>query len=105
MTYLGEDEVARVTVGQVDYPDWTVYPNSASIPEVDTSGFIEMTGTWTVPAGVDNIRVRLACTEEAHSGTVWFDLVTLVDDNFSDGHGVQELPDHERLRQGYRRVP
>jgi hypothetical protein len=38
-----------------------------------TTGWVQMSGSWTVPAGVDNIVVQLVVTADALVGTVLFD--------------------------------
>lgn len=43
-------------------------------------GWVKLTGTWTCPAGVDQLRVRLSVTEDATAGRVWFDTVTAISD-------------------------
>lgn len=75
VAYLDGEEVSRPVFGQVSYPDWTTHTSSGP-------NFVELTGSWTVPDGVDEIRVRLGLTTQAHSGSVWFDLVTLKDADF-----------------------
>ena len=82
---LGDTEVERVTLGQVSFADWSANANSTDQPDVAASGFVPVIGNYTVPAGVDAIRVRLVVTEEATSGAAWFDLVTIKDGAFSAG--------------------
>lgn len=38
-----------------------------------TSDWLQLSGTYTVPDGVDEVRVRLTVTPDATAGTVWFD--------------------------------
>ena len=83
VTYLGDDvEIDRPIFAQISYPDWTVNPNSTDLVGIDNSGFTNLTGTWTVPDGVDTIRVLLGVTDQVFSGQVWFDLVEIDDGSF-----------------------
>lgn len=47
----------------------------------DVPAWVRVTGTWTVPAGVDQIRMRPTVTEHGTAGEVWIDMVTVEDDN------------------------
>jgi len=80
VAYQTVDDVLTVVsmpvLAQIDFADWTAHANS---------DFVQMLGTWTVPDGMDTIRVRMALTEEAHSGNAWFDLVSVEDATFNTG--------------------
>jgi hypothetical protein len=62
VTYLADVEVDEEVVAAISYPDWTVNPASTDLAGIDNSGFTNLTGTWTVPDGVDTVRVKLAIT-------------------------------------------
>jgi len=44
----------------------------------DPLDWVRLEGTWVVPAGVDQLRVRLSVTEDASAGQVWFDGVGIL---------------------------
>lgn len=67
-TYLNGEIVGNDTVAEVTYSDWTGH---------EASTWTELTGSYTVPSGVDGIKVRLTVTENATAGTVHFDTVTV----------------------------
>ncbi len=47
--------------------------------------WVQISGVWEVPAGVDRARVRLAVAEEGLTGQVWFDTVLI---NSGNGMGT-----------------
>jgi hypothetical protein len=57
-----------VVLGQISYSTWSTHTSN---------GYIPISATWTVPAGVDSARLRLVVTNYASgNGSVWFDSVT-----------------------------
>jgi hypothetical protein len=44
--------------------------NSSNASQND---FVQLTGSWTVPAGVSSVRLRLAVLPSATAGQIWFD--------------------------------
>lgn len=68
---------------------------------VETSGWRELQGSWTIPADVDAIRIRVTVAPSATAGTVWWDdlrchkvgkiLTRLVAD--TDGNGLPDVLD------------
>lgn len=61
--FVGTDPIAEVSAPA----------SSSSAHTGNVDGWVEMTDTWTVPAGVDEYRVRFIITEDASAGTVHFD--------------------------------
>jgi hypothetical protein len=41
-----------------------------------TATWTQLSGTYTVPAGVDTVRVQLGVTSDMSAGTVWFDTIS-----------------------------
>lgn len=55
------------------YKQNTIETVASIDPAGPANNWTELAATYTVPAGVDQIRPRLVITEDAHSGTFWFD--------------------------------
>ena len=60
LTYNGDSVVSEYVIQSVTNP-------------ATTSGWVEVTGTYTVPANVTSVRLRLIVTSGVQTGTVWFD--------------------------------
>ena len=60
LTYNGDSVVSEYVIQSVTNP-------------AATSGWVEVTGTYTVPANVTSVRLRLIVTSGVQTGTVWFD--------------------------------
>lgn len=58
----------NIVLGQISYANW------ASNTSKD---YTLISANWTIPAGVDDARLRLVVTNHASQGSVWFDSVTL----------------------------
>lgn len=58
-----------IVLGQISYANWSANTNS--------SGYIQLSATWTIPADIDDARLRLVVTDKATAGAVWFDNITL----------------------------
>lgn len=80
VSYLNGTEVARDVVDGIEFADWAANTSNAT-----GNVFNNLQGTWTVPTGVDVIRVRVGITNQVHSGDVWFDLVSVKDASFASG--------------------
>jgi len=72
-TYLGETVKSTDTVASLTATGTT----SVGISGADASGFKTITGTYTVPANVDTVRLVLGVTTGTSGTTVWFDEASL----------------------------
>ncbi len=73
ISYLDDVEVdGDILLDSISFADWS---------SNEDSDYVQMSGTWNVPAGVDNARIKLSVGADASSGTVTFDTVTLVSAN------------------------
>lgn len=46
-----------------------------------TPAWVKLSGSWTAPAGVDEIAVRLSVTEDVGEGRVWFDTIKVISED------------------------
>lgn len=103
-SYLGDEVVDdTIVLAEVAYDDWSlrrgnsggvvfpwIFPMDFSFSADEGFPYVfdfffpgngnvyqQLTGTWTVPAGVDGARIKLVVTEAASEGSVWFDSVTI----------------------------
>jgi len=58
-----------IVLGNISFANWATHANS--------DGYVALSGTWTVPSGVDDARIRLVVTDKASAGQVYFDSITL----------------------------
>ena len=77
--YLG------TTVGAVQMVASVLSPGASS------GGWVQITGTYTVPAGVDNILVQLQVTAAATAGTVLFDDVSATKTGLMSGNWMSGI--------------
>ena len=106
-SYLGGEMVDdTIVLAEVAYDDWGLHNSNSggvSFPWIfpvdftfnvpglpytfdfffpgNENSYLELRGTWTVPAGVDGAQIKLIVTDEASTGSVWFDTVTIETDN------------------------
>lgn len=56
-----------------------------------STGWVQMSGNWTVPAGVDNIVVQLVVTQNALAGTVLYDDATATKTGLMNGNWMSGI--------------
>lgn len=76
VTYLNETPVDYPDLDSVVSDDWASFPESTEW-EANIDGWVKLQGTYTVPSGVNRLRVRLNVTEGSLSGTTGFDWVSI----------------------------
>lgn len=57
---------------------WPTFTGLAASPGANSSNsgqsdFVQMTGTWTVPAGIASVALRLSVRDHVTAGQIWFD--------------------------------
>lgn len=62
-------------VGSAQQPNVVI--STITNPGANSSGFVALSGSYTVPAGVTGVRVQITAESAMTSGTVWWDDVTL----------------------------
>lgn len=72
--------IADIVFAAIDPADWDYdysYDPDEVVAEGDTPtpNWVRLKGTWTVPAGVDQVRIRPSVTEDATAGRAWFDTI------------------------------
>lgn len=80
VTYLNETPVDYPVIEQLVSDDWPLYPNSNNW-DVHIDGWVQLTGSYTVPAGVNRARIRLNVPDTMIAGTVQYDWVALFPDS------------------------
>lgn len=69
-----------IVLDDISYADWSAHADS---------GYVALTGTWTVPENVNDVRIRLVVTEHASAGEVWFDTVVITPGDTITGSASQ----------------
>ncbi|QDH91763.1 minor tail protein [Mycobacterium phage Phrappuccino] len=78
-TFLDGEEVADVEIATIEFEDYTEHAYSfdpdeeLEEEEEPTLSWVRLTGTWTPPDGVDQVRLRPSVTEHMAAGQAWFD--------------------------------
>lgn len=62
-----------------DEPSESVDGGSFDPPSEAALVWERMTGSWTVPSGVDQMRVQLTVTADTAAGRIWFDTIGIAD--------------------------
>jgi len=97
-SYAGSGSTVRLdlveygTVGGADVQIGVVTIASLA-PPTSAGGWSELAGTYTAAAGVTKIRPRLVVTDEADSGTIWFDDATAYQSGTIPADWVAGLPE------------
>lgn len=76
VTYLNETPVDYPVIAEIVSSDWAIKSQS-NFWDPNIEGWVQLTGIYTVPAGVNRMRVRLSVPETALTGTVQYDLIHL----------------------------
>lgn len=75
-TYLNETPVDHPVIDEIESDDWAANADSVDFdPNID--GWVKLEGVYTVPSGVNRMRVQLSVTSESQAGTVGFDWVSI----------------------------
>lgn len=65
VTYFeGEVVDDTIVIDDVTYANWATHTDNT---------YVVLSGDWEVPENVDQVRVRVVVTDDASSGSVWFD--------------------------------
>lgn len=82
VTYDNEGvEIADdIVLDQVTHADWSAH---------SSSDYVSLQGTWLVPEGVTDVKVRLAVTQYATAGSVWFDTLIITPEDTIVGSASQ----------------
>jgi hypothetical protein len=90
-SYTGSGTPIRLAVRTYLAGAQVASTNIQSVAGAGLTSWTQLTGSYTVPAGVDQVRIRLVVDTTATAGSVWFDDATLTKPGNGPFDGILDL--------------